>query len=55
MNDNKVYLSPKDFEFIEFYVKKFKIKEGEGHIFEISIILNEYKKYMSLDTNKKNK
>lgn len=42
---NVIMLDNKDFKFIDYYMKKYKIEVGKGKAIELSIILNEYKLY----------
>jgi len=42
-----IYLNNIDFDFIEYYLNKYNIVRGNGDAIKLSIILNEYKKFIN--------
>jgi len=49
----EIYLNNIDFDFIEYYLNKYNIARGNGDAIRLSIILNEYKKFMKDESTRR--
>ena len=49
----EIYLNNIDFDFIEYYLNKYNIVRGNGDAIKLSIILNEYKKFMKDESTRR--